>query len=297
MTVFAVFLFILGLVAIVVGVLTSNKVGIGIGLISAAFLFLGGHWMQTHRVVGVNTVGIAKNTFTQEFTSQQESGLIDKPFFGSVTTYPASTDFEQCDRFTPPIKGSYEIIIDYCGYFDQSQTDWVAEINSTGKFTAKEIMAVWRTGVVGAVSAVVSDKTPDQMNTERAQIEEDIYLAMHSWYAERGIVLNRGAFKFWDFSSEAVGAAYDESIGVQRKVAEQDALFAASEKVRIRELYEAETLQLVGAEQLKAAQIMGISEDDIVEWLWMQYFRESGTAPDYMVLGSGNSEPAIAVSP
>ena len=308
MTVFAVILFILGFIAIVGGLVSGNKTGVGIGLIAAAFLFVGGYWMQTHRVIKANNVGIARNTLTQEFTDIQQAGLINKPFFGQVYSFPASTDYELCERYFPPIEGSYEIYMDVCPYLNLSEVDWLAEIEKTGSFDSDVIMGVWKKGITVDVALVVTDKSPEDMNEKVAQIEAALYENTKSWYEARGIVSNRVVFAYWDFSSEEVGAEYDKSILIRREVTNQDALLEIAQKERILDLYKAdterqvslfniETLQLISTEQLVAADNAGIRDEDLLEWLWMNYFRDSGTAPDYMILGGNNSEPAIAVSP
>lgn len=169
-------------------------------------------WFQTHYIISNQTVGITKNAFTQKLDFQANSGIITKPFFGSVHMFPSSTSFERCEQYTPSIRGSYGVTVDVCFYYNTSTVNWLEEVKSTGSLNANEIMLVWRNSVVGKVASSVKDYTPEQLSDNRLEVEQAILANVLPWYQERGIELVTISLKDWDFTSPDVAKAFDESI-------------------------------------------------------------------------------------
>ena len=116
--------------------------------IASLLLIASAWWTQTHRIINTQYVGVTRSTFNQELDGLYQAGLVAKPFFGGVFEYPASSNFERCEQFTPAIKGSYGITLDLCLYYDTGNVDWMKEINRTGSLDANQIMSVWRNGIV-----------------------------------------------------------------------------------------------------------------------------------------------------
>lgn len=247
-----------------------------------------GIWMQTHRIVPTQHVGVSRSTFSQELDGLYPAGIMRKPFFGSVHLYPASSDNERCERYTPAIKGSYGITLDLCYYYDAGNVDWLKEINRTGSLKADYIMSVWRNSVVGDVARSVKDYTPEALSDNRAGVELAIFENVLPWFTERGVPLVRVSFKNWDFTSEDVAKSFDNSIVSQRKITEQTALFEAAKISRERELYEAETAKQVAERQKESLNLLGLEGDAAVQYLWIKVLSESNKTPDVLILGGGN---------
>jgi len=279
-------LFILVFVFAVGAIMVDNKFGSGILAFFAVLSFIGAFYTQTHRIVPTQYVGVTKATISQELEGLQSSGIVSKPFLGSVHTYPASSNYERCEQYTPAIKGSYGIVLDVCYYYDTGNVDWISEINQTGSMDANTIMNVWRNGVVGDVALSVKDYTPEQLSDQRAEIEADIFENVSPWFTERGIPLVRISFKNWEFSSPEVALAFDESIISQRKITEQSALFEAAKISRERELYEAETSLLVAEQQTLSLSELGFTGDNAIEYLWIKHFSDNDKVPDTLILGN-----------
>lgn len=283
----AVILFLLSVLIVIGGIIsladdtTIAGIGIGIGIL----LGVAGGWLQTHRIVPTQHVGVSRNTFSQDLDGLYSSGVVSKPFFGSVYSYPSSSAYERCEKYTPAIKGSYGITIDLCFYYDTGQVDWLAEINRTGSLEAGHIMDVWRNSVVGDVARAVKTYTPEELSDNRSKVEEDIFDNIQPWFNERGVPLTRVSFKNWDFTSSEVAKAFDESIVSQRKITEQNALFEAAKISRERETYEAETARIVAEKQKEALEELGFNGSNAVEYLWIKMLTEADAVPDVMIVG------------
>lgn len=252
------------------------------------------YYGQTHRVVPVQHVGVARNGITQELSEVQAAGLVSKPFFGSVYTFPSSTSTEYCTVYNPSLKGSYGINTDICLYYDTSSVDWKKEIERTGSLDAGTIMGVWRNSIVSDVAESIKRYTPEALSEDRQLVETAIFNNVFPWFNERGISLVRVSFVNWDFSSEQVAATFDESIVSQRKIAEQSALLEAAKLSREREEYEAETAALVAAKQEETLNGLGLEGDLAVEYLWIRLYQDAGQVPQFVVRGTN---VPIAVNP
>jgi len=284
-------LVLFGLVAVMLFVafwafMESSPVGIFVSLLVAAALLISAVYLQTHRSVQSQYVGVSKNSITQELQGPYKSGLIPKPFFGTVYQFPASSRYERCEVYTPAIKGSYGITADICFYVGANQVDWVKEISRTGSFDSGIIMNVWRNSVTDEVAKVFKDYTPEQLSNNRMDVKVNIMENVKPWFDARGIPLVDVVFKNWDFSSVEVASAFDQSIISQRKITEQSALLEAAKISREREIYEVETTKLVADEQSKAIDTLGIPDEDIIEWLWIAAMTEAGKMPDTFILGT-----------
>ena len=249
--------------------------------------FIAGVWFQTHKIVSVNHVGISRSTFSQELRGPLQAGIVEKPFFGKVFEFPASTNYERCETYTPALKGSYGIALDACFYYNAGQVDWLKEIDRTGQLDAGNIMNVWRNSVVGDVAKSVKMYTPEALSEDRSVPEQAIFENVTPWFIERGVPLVSLSFKNWDFTSETVAAEFDQSIVSQRKIAEQAALFEAAKISREREEYEAETARLVSEKQKAALNLLGLEGDAAVDWMWVKYLTEKDEVPDVLILGRG----------
>lgn len=250
-------------------------------------------WLQTHRIVPTQHVGVSRSTLSQDLDGLFPSGLMPKPFLGSVYQYPASSSYERCEQYTPAIKGSYGITLDLCLYYATGNIDWLKEINSTGSLKADYIMSVWRNSIVGDVAKSVKDYTPEGLSDNRVGVEQAIFKNISPWFSERGIPLVRISFKNWDFTSPDVAKSFDDSIVSQRKITEQTALFEAAKISRKRELYEAETAKQVAERQKESLNLLGLEGNAAVQYLWIKVLSESNKTPDVLILGGGNVPVSI----
>jgi hypothetical protein len=266
-----------------------------IGFFAIVCLVLG-IWLQTHRIVPTQHIGISKAAMSQELRGPLSNGLAKKPFWGSVHLYPASTNYERCETYTPALKGSYGITVDLCFYYDTASVDWLKEINRTGSLDANHIMNVWRNSIVGDVSKSVKEYTPEELSDKRAQVEESIFKNVSPWFEKRGILLTNVSFKNWDFTSQEVAKSFDESIVSQRKITEQTALLEAAKISRQREMYEAETAFMVAEQQKESLNVLGLEGDAAVQYLWIKVMSENEKTPDVLILGSGETPVSIPVS-
>lgn len=263
----------------------------------AVISFVGGFWLQTHRIVPVNNVGVARATFSQELSGPFPAGVVTKPFFGSISEFPASTDMERCENFTPAIKGAYGITMDVCFYYNAGNVNWLAEIERTGLVNANGIMAVWRNSIVGDVARTTKDYTPEALSEDRSTVERAIFESVNTWFTERGIELTRLSLKNWDFTDPTVAAAFNEGIVSQRRIAEEAALMSAAELRRNRETYEAETSRMVAETQKQSLDQLGLEGEAAVQYLWIKALLELNKAPDVLILGGGNSNVSVPFSP
>jgi hypothetical protein len=297
-TIGAVILFVIALVC-AVGAMASfldEEVAVAVVALVICVVCAGvGLWLQTHRIVNTQHVGISRSTFSQELRGLHNPGMRKKPFFGSMHQYPASSNYERCERYTPAIKGSYGINIDLCFYYDVGNVDWLKEVNLTGSLDAGRIMNVWRNSVVGDVAKSVKEYTPEALSDNRAEVERTIFENVSPWFNERGVPLARVSFKNWDFTSAEVAQSFDASIVSQRKITEQTALFEAAKISREREKYEAETSKLVAEWQKEALDVLGFEDKYAVEYLWIKMLSEQDKAPDVLILGA-DTPVAIPVS-
>jgi hypothetical protein len=295
---FTIVLFIGGLVwAISLFGEQEPKTG-GAVLFVSILLLLGTLWLQTHTIIPTQHVGITRNSVTQELKGVYPSGIMSKPFFSSVYAYPASSNRQQCEVYTPAIKGSYGITVDICYYIDASKVDWVAEINATGALNVDDIMGVWRNSIVGDVAKSFKDYTPEQLNEQRFQVEEALKKNVVPWFENRNIPLVDVSFKNWDFTSEEVAKAFDESIVSQRKITEQSALLEAAKVSRQRELYEAETNLLVAQQNSQAFLELGLNTPKSkVDYLWIKMLGENNKLPSTIILQTGNEDVPVSVVP
>ena len=268
--------------------------GLVLGVL-ATIAFVGGYWFQTHQVVPTQYVGVSKSTVSQELTGPFSAGLVKKPFFGSVYKFPASTSYEKCEQYTPAIKGSYGVTVDLCFYYDVAHVDWLAEIRHTGSLDAGYIMTVWRNSVVSGVARSVKDYTPEELSDRRMEVEAALFENIAPWFNERGISLVRISFKDWVFTSEVVGQSFDESIVSQRKITEQTALFEAAKISREREMYEADTALLVAERQKESINLLGLTGDAAVQYLWIKALTDADKAPDVLILGTSSTPVSIPI--
>lgn len=286
-TIIAVVLFVIAVVAFVYALMYRKQMAsvLVMGVIGV-LLLLGSFWFATHWIVPNQYVGVAKSTVSQDLYGPYESGLAPKPVLSTVYKFPASSDYQRCETYTPAIKGSYGITVDLCYYYDTGNVDWIKEINKTGKFNSDVILDVWRNSVVGEVAEAVKLYTPEQLSENRGVIEEQIFKNVYPWFDERGINLKSLSFKDWDFISDEVAAAFDASIVSQRKIAEQEALYQAAIKARTRELYEAETKYQVAQKQANTIKLLDFTGNDAIQYLWIQALAENGKVPDTVILGN-----------
>lgn len=297
-TILAVILWLLFFCAVLVAFYFVFEGSVGAVLATAAIaivLFFGGYWMQTHRSVPVNYVGVAKDNITQELSPVQKSGLVSKPFFGSVETFPASNSTELCRTYYPSLKGSYGIDVDVCFYIDTANVDWKREIEETGSLDSTVIMSVWLNGVVSDVAKTVKGYTPELLSENREQAQQNLFENVSPWFAERGITLVRVSFIEWDFSSEEVAKTFDESILSQRKITEQTALFEAARISRDRELFEAETDLIVAEKQRQMCSALDLTGEDCNMYLLINLYEEQGQIPDMVITSAGST--GVAVQP
>lgn len=255
----------------------------------AVLAFAGGFWFQTHRIVPVNNVGVARASFSQELSGPFPAGVVSKPFFGNVSNFPASTDMERCENFTPAIKGAYGITMDICFYYNTGAVNWLTEIESTGSLNAGSIMAVWRNSLVGDVARTVKDYTPEALSEDRSAVELAIFESVNPWFVERGVELTRLSLKNWDFTDPTVAAAFNEGIVSQRRIAEEAALMSAAELRRNRETYEAETSRMVAETQKQSLDQLGLEGEAAVQYLWIKALLELNKAPDVLILNGGGN--------
>lgn len=265
-----------------------------LGILALCSLGLGA-FLQTHQIVPVQTIAITRSTFSQELSGPYPAGLVSKPFFGSVYTYPASNSYEYCEQYTPAIKGSYGITLDICFYLDTAHVNWLKEIQETGSLDANAIMTVWRNSVVSGIAQSVKDFTPEELSDNRLEVEQALFANVTSWFSERGITLVRISFKNWDFTSEEVAQSFDESIVSQRKITEQAALLEAAKISRERELYEAETAKQVAEQQRLALESLGLNGENAIQYLWIKMLTESNQIPDVIILGNSNVPVALPI--
>jgi hypothetical protein len=256
--------------------------------------FMIAYMFQTHRIIPRNSVAVFKSTFTQELTEPRPAGIQGKPFFASTHTFPYNTQTEYCDKYTPSIQGGIGVWLEVCFYFDTTNVDWAKEVDTTGSYDASKIMGVWRDSVVSEIATSVKGQTPKNMNVNRANIEASMFESVYPVFNERGVPLTRLVFRDWDFSSDEVAKTYDESITAQARIAEQEALFEASELARKRELFEAETNTLVAQEQSRALDTIGLEGGDAVMWMWQRLYAEQQTVPEMVITNGG---APVAVSP
>lgn len=302
-TILAIILFVIGFALLAVAIfafLDRENVFAGFLVGIMIIVFIGGAWFQTHRIVSVNHVGISRAMFSQELRGPLQAGIVEKPFFGKVFEFPSSTNYERCETYTPALKGSYGITLQACFYYNVGQVNWLKEIDRTGQLSADNIMDVWRNSVVGDVAKSVKMYTPEALSDDRSVAEQAIFENVTPWFNERGVGLVSLSFKNWDFTSEAVASAFDESIVTQRKIAEQAALLQAAKISREREEYEAETARLVSEKQKEALNLLGLKGDAAVDYLWIKYLTEKDETPDVLILtrgGSGGGTPISIPTP
>ncbi len=266
----------------------KDNIAAGVLIILAVVAFAGAFWAQTHRIVSVNHVGVARSSFSQELSGPFPAGVVSKPFFGSVSEFPASTDMERCENFTPAIKGAYGISMDVCFYYNAGAVNWLTEIERTGLVNANGIMAVWRNSIVGDVARTTKDYTPEALSEDRSVVEKAILESVNPWFTERGVELTRLSLKNWDFTDSTVAAAFNEGIVSQRRIAEEAALMSAAELRRNRETYEAETSRMVAETQKQSLDQLGLEGEAAVQYLWIKALLELNKAPDVLILGGGN---------
>lgn len=276
--------------------LDNNMGGAGILAVVAITCASTGLWLQTHRIIQTQYVGVSRATFSQELTGLYQAGIMAKPFFGSVYEYPASSNYERCERYTPAIKGSYGITIDLCFYYDTGSVDWLKEINYTGSLNANAIMNVWRNSVVSPVAKSVKEYTPEALSDNRSEVEQTIFENISPWFIERGVPLTRISFKNWNFTSSEVANRFDASIVSQRKITEQVALLEAAKISRKREKYEAETAKLVAEWQKEALDELGLEGQAAIDYLWIKTLSEQGKAPDVLILGTSGVPVSVPVN-
>ena len=284
---------VLGLVG-VVGLLNDREqTGAAVvGLITV--VLFGIHiWFQTHTVVPTQYVGISRNLITQELGAPQHSGIASKPYLGTMHLFPAAGAGEYQTKYIASLDGSYGVWLDLYLYIDYANIDWRKEIELTGQLGANEIVTTWRNSLSVRVANTVNNMTPETLSEQRAVVESAIYNTMNEWFRERGITLVRVSFDDWDFTSEAVAAAFDESIVSQRKITEQIALLEAAKASRERELYEVETAMLVAQQQAEVFETLGLTGDQIVSYAWIQYFKDENVTPNVFTVGT----TPIAVTP
>ncbi len=267
----------------------KDNIAAGVLIILAVVAFAGAFWAQTHRIVSVNHVGVARSSFSQELSGPFPAGVVSKPFFGSVSEFPASTDMERCENFTPAIKGAYGITMDVCFYYNAGAVNWLTEIERTGLVNANGIMAVWRNSIVGDVARTTKDYTPEALSEDRSTVEQAIRESVNPWFTERGIELTRLSFKNWDFTDPTVAAAFNEGIVSQRRIAEEESKLKAAQKSRERELVEAQTALDVAKLQKEALNELGLEGQSAVDYMWIKALIELGKAPDVLILGGGGN--------
>ena len=296
-TIFAVVLFVVtvGLTFAALSAIVESETGGAIGFSAAGILCLiGALLFQTHTIIPAQSVGITKNSISQQLAGPMSPGVVSKPFFGKLYYYPWAASYEQCRPYTPALKGSYGITVDLCFYFNTQQVDWLQEVNRTGTLKAEEIINVWGNSVVGAVARSVKDYTPEELSDNRSEVESAIYENVLPWFTERGIPLTRVSFVNWDFTSPEVAKSFDESIVSQRRITEQTALFEASKISREREMYEAETSRMVAETQRESLNALGLEGDAAVQYMWIRMMQDANKVPDVVILGS--SEQPVSIS-
>lgn len=263
--------------------------------ISALLAALASAWLLTHWIVPTQYVGVTRSTISQELDGMYQPGIASRPLLSRTYEYPASDKYERCEVYTPAISGSYGITVDLCFYYDLAKVNWIKEINTTGRLGENVIMDVWRNSVVGRVAEAVKDYTPERLSDNRGEVEAKLFANLKPWFDERGIPLVAISFKNWDFTSSTVGAAFDESIVSQRKIAEQQALYQAAVQSRLREEYEAETARLVATKQRMMLDELGLDGADAVNYLWIKMMIEQDDIPDTVILDTSGVPATVPV--
>lgn len=260
------------------------KAAFAVGTIPLVILCL---FLQTRTVVPAQQVGVTRSTFSQELSGELQPGINSKPFIGGLYTFPNSQSTEYCTKYTPSLKGSYGVTLDLCYYIDTTNVDWLQEIDRTGSLDSNAIWMVWRNSVVSAVAEAIKQYTPEQVSENRSLVESRIFENVLPWFTERGIPLVNVSLVDWDFTSETVAATFDESIVSQRRITEQVALLEAAKVSRDRQLYEAETAQIVAQAQEQMLTNLGFTGTEAINYLWITLFKEQETTPDLFVIPSG----------
>ena len=294
-TIVALVLLFVAVIGIAAGVASfpRNKTRGVLFVVGGVVALFASFWFATHWIVPTQHVGVMRNSITQELTGPYQSGIASKPILATGYKFPAPTDYQRCEKYTPSIKGSYGITLDLCFYYDAGQIDWVREIERTSLLDADSIMNVWRNSVVSAVAESVKNYTPETLSDSREVVESALYKNVDPWFEARGIPLVALSYTDWDFTSPTVANAFDESIVSQRKIAEQEALYQAAQKSRTRETYEAQTSLLVAQKQREALDALGFTGSDAVNFLWIKLMTDAGKVPNTVILGAdGNQVPA-----
>lgn len=259
-----------------------------------AMLVLGG-LVGTYRVVPTQHVGVSRSLITQELSPVQAEGVIRKPFFGTVHTFPASSNYEKCFSFKPALEGSYEVTTDVCFYIDAAGVDWANEIRLTGHLGAEEIFATWRNQTAVGVADVFRSYAPEGLTADPLAADGALNTTMLEWYESRGVPLNRVTLAYWDFTSAEVAAVFDQSIASRRKVNEQEALLEAARIQRSREIYEVETVRLVAEERQGVYDALGLSAKEAIEYQWILLFEQQERVPSTFIVNMSSNpiDPAI----
>lgn len=289
-------LFAIAFVAVIWAILDGdNGTRVFVGVVAVVLLF-GALYAQTHTIVPTQSVGISRNSLSQELSQELPPGLQSKPFFGRIYTFPSSTATEYCTQYNPSLKGSYGVNVDLCYYINTENVNWRNEVESTGSLDSNFIWNVWRNSVVSRVAEAIKTYTPEQVSENRDVVEAKIFENVTPWFNDRGVTVSTVSLVNWDFTSDTVAATFDESIVSQRKITEQAALLEAAKLSRERQLYESDTALQVALAQQEMLNNLGFVGQDAINYLWITLYKEQETAPNMVIVPSG-VDASISVGP
>lgn len=256
--------------------------------------------VATHSVVQVNQRAVVLDTGTNARVvgGVRGPGLTSIPLFtGNVLIFHGGRDEPVTFKFTPSVKGGYEVAITTTFFCDLGQVNWAEQYTKfNGNYGV--ILEAWGSKLASRVAFAVKDFQPRDLTALRSEAEKLIYNSVSDWFQSEGIPLKSVAMPNWDFTNPKVAESYDSTIIAQTLSITAQAQYDAAEIQRKTETYQAETANQVLASRTAAIRSamadLGIkSEGQVNKYLalqWLSTADPSQLRGVYLSLG-GEQEP------
>lgn len=251
------------------------------------FLVAGAAWSV--RQVYPNQRGVVINAITADVgNTVLEPGMHNLGLFGNLHQFPAASEVQLCNNFTPSVKGGYGVVLSVCYYANTTQVNWVEQYRKYNTLDYNALTAIWFNKLTPLVASTVKDYNPQDLTDRREAILLSLAEVSAPVFTTDGVELGYVSLVNWDFTSPEIKAAFDKSAVANTLVAEERAKLAAAEKRREREMYEAETANAVASQYIKGIQSLGMKSEDVMQYLTIRTLIEQGTLPQVVISVGGS---------
>lgn len=272
-----------------------------IAVVATLFFVMMWYFSATHAVVPMYTSAVVVDKTTSKIVGNvREPGLLEVPLLGSaVYYYPAATNAERCEDFTPSVKGGYEVSLKLCFYLNADKVDWPNQISRYNRPDWDNLWAAWANQLAPLVAKGIKDSPPQDLTNKRDTVSDSIKSNVAGFFETEKVPLNSLSLRNWKFTNPDMQKEFDKTLIAQTQSATEQAGLDAAVIARQRELYVADTdvqkANKMAEGQRTAMKTLGISsEDGVIHWLTIQWLLGNKNAQSIIIdTTSGGVKPAV----